>query len=146
MRGRATNSQQEVLDEVKARRLVIVNLDGKEIAVIQGDREKAGVLTISDSDGQTAALITGSKAARGLAIQNEQGKAGIVLAQGPPGEGVGLWLYDSDNEATLQIFQDAPKLRLRSGDKILAGAGVFSKVPVILLMDGEDARVMRINE
>jgi len=105
-------SQGDFLDEIRARRIVLVDKSGLERAVLSLDEDKGMVgLVMRDKHGGASAVLGTS----GLNLRDESGKPRAVLAfdadMGEPG--LSLFSQSGKARALLLVDKDGPAFSLR---------------------------------
>ena len=110
MNPQNTASQGDVLDEIRARRIVLVDKSGLERAVLSLDEDKGMVgLVMRDKHGGASAVLGTS----GLNLRDESGKLRAVLGllMGEPG--LSLFSQSGKARALLLVDKDGPAFSLR---------------------------------
>ena len=105
-------SQGNLLDEIRARRIVLVDKSGMERAVLALDADKGMVgLVMRDKHGGASAVLGTS----GLNLRDESGKPRAVLAFAEDKGEPGLSLFSKTGKARvlLLVDKDGPALSLR---------------------------------
>jgi len=103
-------SQGDFLDEIRARRIVLVDKSGLERAVLSLDEDKGMVgLVMRDKHGGASAVLGTS----GLNLRDESGKLRAVLGllMGEPG--LSLFSQSGKARALLLVDKDGPAFSLR---------------------------------
>ena len=92
-------SKEVIQEEIKARRIIIVNDEGQKVVVLCADSrtEGGGRMDIFSGDGTSGAFISASKKGGGIAINNKYGDLAIIMHTNNEDKGV-IGVCDRDGK------------------------------------------------